>query len=231
MIRILTLLMALLFIQPSWAETNLDPLLNKVTFQLRAEQWVSTSSAVVTVGMNVASTDHDIGKVQNDVMAKLKQLSDQGIWHIISFDRQEDRSGLEAIQILAEARLPQTALANLRSKAKQISKPGQTLTIDSVIFTPSDAELRLANQNLRNDIYTQIISEIDALNKKYPDHKFYMHQINFLNAAPVLMMAKAMNAAASSPPMMVGSKQEMHASVVIASWPEQLTPKATRTVI
>lgn len=126
------------FSLPVCADVNLEPLLNKVTLQLRAEQWVTTKTALVNVGVNAAVTDQGIEKIQNDVMQKLNKLSDKGEWHIVSYNRQLDRSGLESIQMTAQARLPQSELANLRDKAKSLSKPGETFTIDAVQFTPSD---------------------------------------------------------------------------------------------
>src|SRR5262245_12903757 len=120
---------------PAWSDIQLGDIQNKITLQLQAEQWVTTKTALVNVGVNAAVTDQGIDKVQTDVMQKLNQLSDKGEWHILTFNRQLDSSGLESIQITAQARLPQSELANLRNKAKSISKPGETFTIDNIQFT------------------------------------------------------------------------------------------------
>ena len=52
----------------AWASIDVGPLLNKVTLQLQAEQWVTTKTALVTVGVNAAVADQDIGQIQADVM-------------------------------------------------------------------------------------------------------------------------------------------------------------------
>lgn len=215
---------------PVWADVNLEPLLNRVNLPLHAEQWITTKTALVSVGVNAAVTDQGIDKVQSEIMKKLSQLSSQGEWHIVSFDRQQDKTGLETIQILAEARLPQTDLADLRNKAKSISKPGETFTIDNVQFVPSQDEIRQANIALRSNIYQQIKAEIDTLNKTYPDQKYYVHTIDFLmGAAPMpmrnMMMAKAVSAPESAPPLSVGNRQELQAMVVLASMPDQIAQK------
>ncbi|RDI48824.1 hypothetical protein [Aquicella lusitana] len=223
------------FSLPVCADVNLEPLLNKVTLQLRAEQWVTTKTALVNVGVNAAVTDQGIEKIQNDVMQKLNKLSDKGEWHIVSYNRQLDRSGLESIQMTAQARLPQSELANLRDKAKSLSKPGETFTIDAVQFTPSDEEFREANNTLRNSIYQQAKMEIDTLNKQYADQKYYLHQIDFISPPIVPMpiarnevfMAKAAGAAAAQP-LSVGNKQELQATVVLASMPDQVAQKLAR---
>jgi hypothetical protein len=222
----------ILFSLPVFAEANLEPLLDKVSLQLQAEQWVTTKTALVNVSVNAAVTDQGIEKIQVEAMQKLNQLSDKSEWHIVSFDRQEDRSGLESIQIVAQARLPQSDLANLRNKAKDISKPGVTFTIDSVQFVPSETEIREANQNLRNNLYQQARAEIEALNKVYTDQKYYLHQIDFLAAVPSPMPVPqnmmAMKVASQPSPLTVGNKIQMQATVVLASMPSLVAQKLAR---
>jgi hypothetical protein len=213
-----------------WAisEESLEPLLNKVTLKLSAEQWVTTKTALVNVVVNAAVADHAIEKVQNDIMGRLNQLA-SGEWHVVSFDRQQDKSGLESIQITAQARLAQNQLANLRDKAKSISKPGETFTIDSVQFIPSEEEIRQASTLLRNSIYQQAKLEVDTLNKNFADQKYYVHQINFLlQPMPMMenmMMAKAASAPAAAQPLNVGNKQELQATVELAAMPDAVTQK------
>lgn len=227
------LALSILLASPAWAEVALEPLLNKVSLQLHAEQWVTTKTALVNVMINAAVAGQGIEKIQTQVMQKLSLISDKGEWHIVSFDRQQDRSGLESIQITAQARLPQTDLANLRDKAKAITKPGETFTIDSVQFSPSDDELKQANAMLRNNIYQQAKMEMDILNKQFIDQKYYLHQIDFNFAqAPMpmarnTMMVKMASEAAPSAPLSVGNKVELNASVVLAAMPDQVAQNLT----
>lgn len=236
MIRMYLFIACVLFAHPVWADIfSLDPLLNKVLLQLHTEQWVTTKTALVNVGVNASVSDQGIVNVQNDVIQKLNQLSNKGEWHIVTFDRQLDKSGLESIQITAQARLPPSELGSLRDKAKAISKPGETFTIDNVQFIPSEDELRQANVTLRNNIYAQAKDEINALNKVYPEQKYYLHSIDFMETPPPpaspmpmqrsnMMMAKG---ASFSGPLSVGNKVELQASIVIASLSDQVLQKLT----
>lgn len=226
---------------PTWAEDSLEPLMNSVKLQLQAEQWISTKTALVNIIINAAVTDKGIEKIQSEVMNKLNSLSTTNDWHVLSFDRQLDKSGLESIQIIAQARLPQSALANLRDKTKSMSKPGETYSLNSVQFTPSEEEIRLANVNLRNNIYQQTKDEIDTLNKAYPQQKFYLHQIDFqAPPMPMPMMqnefaATAMrgsdNMTKSAPPLTIGNKAQLQANIVLTSLPDVLLQKiATKPI-
>lgn len=228
------LILGFLFAHPVWADISLDPLLNKVSLQLRSEQWVTTKTALVSVSANASVSDQGIVNVQSDVMQKLNQLSNKGEWHIVSFDRQLDKSGLESIQIMAQARLPQTELGNLRDKAKAISKPGETFTITNVQFIPSEDEIRQSNIALRNNIYQQAKAEMDALNNLYPEQKYYLFRMDFMTppvgeppmpmAQNTMMMAK-MAYTQAPPPLSVGNKVELQANVILASAPDQLLQK------
>jgi len=226
------LITGLIIALPVWADNDLEPLLNKVTLQLQTEQWVTTKTALVGVSVNAAVTAQGIDQVQADVMQKLNQLSSKGEWHIVSFNRQQDSSGLESIQIIAQARLPQSELSSLRNIAKSVSKPGETFTVDNIQFNPSEDEMRQANISLRNNIYAQAKAEVDALNKVYPEQKYYLHQIDFNFMPPVepvpmaqstMLMAKSVRMAAA--PLAVGNKAQMQANVVLASMPDQLAQK------
>lgn len=221
---------------PTWAQVSFEPLLNKVSLHLHAEQWVTTKSALVTVTVNAALTDNGIEKIQSQVIQKLSQIA-SGDWHVVSFDRNQDKSGLENVTMVAQARLAQTDLGSLRDKAKNLSKPGETYTLSSVQFTPSDAESQQANIALRNDIYQQAKNEIDSLNKSYPDQKFYLHRIDF-NSSPVPLiepmansympkMAMSASSAPPTPPLAVGNKQVMDANVELAAMPGVLSQKLT----
>lgn len=212
------------FMMPAWSATNVEALLNTVTLRLNAEQWVTTKTALVTIGINVSVSDNDLGKAQSRILDKLNQLNKTD-WHILSFDRSQDQSGLEKIQASAQARLAENALAGLRDKAKEISKPGETFTLDNVQFVPTEDEIRSANAVLRGNIYQQAKTELDQLNKMYPDQKYYIHQINFVSdVVPAPMMQAKMNAISmastgSNAALDVGDKLRISAVVIVSAAP------------
>jgi len=218
-------LFTMLFMIPAWGDTNLEALLNKVTLRLNAEQWVTTKTALVTVGINVSVSDNDLGKIQSRIIDKLNQIG-KADWHILTFDRTLDQSGLEKIQASAQARLPDNVLAGLRDNAKAMSKPGETFTLDNVQFIPSEDEIRNANAVLRSNIYQQVKIELDQLNKLYPEQKYYLHQINFLaeimpGPLPqnVMLVQTKIRAASANAALEVGDKLRISAVVVLSAAP------------
>lgn len=229
--KIAGIMLGMMVMVPAWADVDLSSLLNKVSLQLKADKWVTSQTAKVIVSVDAGLSDQGIEALQTKVMGKLGQISNQGVWHIVSFTRQQDKSGLENVHLMAEARLPQTALADLRGKAKGITKPGEAYTVTDVQFTPSDEELTVANKALRSMIYQQARAEIEVLNKDYPEQKFYLYQIDFnaTNVMPVYEM-RTMNVAASGAssapqPLNVGNKQTMLATVILAAIPDVIAKK------
>jgi hypothetical protein len=222
---------SLLIGSPVWADSEGQAgLLNKVIFKLNAEQWVPSKTALVSVGINAGVSDAALEKIQDDVLKKLNQLTNKGEWHITTFNRNLDQSGLENVQMQAQARLPSSALPNLRDKAKAMSKAGETYTLDNIEFTPSEDELREANIALRSNIYLQAKDEMDRINKAYPDQKYYMHDINFISSMmpmPMaengnrIMMASAMKMGGGGGDLAVGNKLVISATVVVAALPDQ----------
>ncbi|EKD54755.1 MAG: hypothetical protein ACD_60C00046G0002 [uncultured bacterium] len=217
------IVISLFWLMPAFGDTLLEPLLNTVTLQLSAEQWVASKTALVTIGINASVSDNDLDKTQSHLLDKLNQLAGKAEWHIVSFNRSLDQSGLEKVQAQAQARLTGNLLAGLRDKAKSLSKPGETFNLDNVQFIPSDDEIRDANMALRNTIYQQAKAEVDQLNKSYADQKYYVHQINFLgmlSPGPIqntLFMKAAMPVASNG--LAVGGKLRIIATVVLAAAP------------
>lgn len=222
--------LALLFLSTSVYADNDDFFINKIHLQLNAQKWVTTQTALVSVSINAAVQTQGIDKVTASVQEHLKKISATGTWNITSLQRSEEKSGLESVQMRAEARLPQNELSDLRDKAKLISTPGEAFKIESIVFKPSDEDVRSAETDLRQDIYTQAKAEIDRLNKVYPEQKFYIHAINFISP-PMPMAMSMMQMRAEGPPMRqggqsmsmssssldVGNKREIIADVVIGS--------------
>ena len=224
--RLIILLLSLILSLPVMALNNSPDTgyLNQVMFRLTAEQWVSSKTALVTIGINAGVSDVGVEKLQTQVLSKLQKISDQGEWHIISMERNQDQSGLEKVQMQAQARLSTAALSGLRDKAKSISQPGETYTLDNLQFSPSEEELRIANANLRASIYSQAKDELERLNKAFPDQKYVIHNIDFVGnlmmAAPMVQntyMAMKMNQGNAPLPLAVGDKLSVGATVSLAS--------------
>ena len=200
------------------------PALNKVTYEVSAEEWAKTSTVMVNVGVDAVFNEDKLEQVRADILKKLNQLTPNAQWHVTNFARNQDQSGLERLQMQAQARVNNTALGNLRQQAKSLSKPGETITILNIDYSPSLAEIEATRMELHKQIYNQAKKELVELNQMYPNQKYYLHNIEFLSQPrlpepqPMMRMSlMATNAKSDAMPMPVSDKVIVAARVTLAS--------------
>jgi len=198
------------------------PVLNQVIYQTSAETWVSTQTAEVIVSVNATLNENQLAKAHSNILNKLNNIA-KSDWHITQFNRSPNESGLEQLQILAQTRLPETALSDLRDQAKKSSKPGETFKVESITFEPTLAETEAARKQLRDEIYQKTQAELTELNKHYANQHYLVHKIDFTeNVTPQpmprpRMMMMAENTAGSAPPVTVANKMTITANIALVS--------------
>lgn len=188
--------------QLGYAEAKPPPI-NQIQMQLTLEEWAKTSTAKVIVNVAAMLNQGGLATTQKTINNKLSRISSKGEWHITNFNRYKDSSGLERVNISAQARLPEAELPGLRSRANKISRPGEKFTIGAVDFTPSLADVERTRKALREKMYQQIGVELAKINKSYGTQKFFVHGVNFIPGSqpvPMQKMQTRMFAAAEAAP-------------------------------
>jgi hypothetical protein len=199
-------------------------ILNQVSFDVTGEQWVSTKTARVIIAVNAGVGEDKLNTAYTEMTQKLQKLIGNSQWHITGFERSTDKSGLEQLYVTAETRLPESELATLKSRLKAASKAGEAYTVASVDYIPSLIEREAAQTALRNQIYNQIKTEVTQLNAAYPNQKYSVHNIEFIenSPAPTPMLMGAMvrqAASATNAAMPVSNNLQLRAHVVLATEP------------
>lgn len=166
-----------LSINSAFAHNNPPPLDN-VSFTLTAQEWAKTTTAKVTVGIHAALNKIALAKMRTQIMDNLNKIA-KGNWHITSFERSQDSSGLEKLYVEAEARINEADLTNVNNLAKDISESGINYKIINVDFTPSLDDIEKVKKSLREKIYNEARAEIATLNNVYPEQKYTLHNVRF----------------------------------------------------
>lgn len=154
------------------------PPLNRIHFQLSAEQWVTTKTALVTIGVDASLNQKGMDDMQQQVNDSLQTLATGVTWQMTDYERNEDASGLERVHIEEQARLTSDQLTNIRTKTDTLSKPGIKYSVSDIQFTPSLADIQASQDALRAKLYMQIKQEMDLLDKTY-DQEFHVHNLQF----------------------------------------------------
>lgn len=183
-LALLALTLGFLMVSPvARAEDAVKPD-DRVTFDLTAEDWVTTQTARVSVNVNAAVAGAGVATARKDMQKAVEDLA-KGEWRLTSFNRGEDSSGLERWNAVYEARLPESALGGLHDAAKKVSRAGMQLTILDVDFSPTLAEIEAARAALRVQLYKQINDQLAALNTVLPARSYRISEIDFSTSAPM----------------------------------------------
>lgn len=190
------LLSAGLFVSPLIrAEEVEKPLLNTVHVNLWGEKWVQTSTAKVVVSVDAVLDKTGLEQTHQKLTQKLKQISSAAEWHITQFIRTQDPSGLEKVNVQAEARLPEGELSGLREHAEKVSKPGEKFEIADVYFEPTMEDMERTRDALRAELYEKAKKELERINALYPERKYFLHRVVFDGLLmPLEQQPKAMQA-------------------------------------
>lgn len=213
------------------AVENIPPLpqppqlvLDKISFQVSAKQWVTTQTALLSVSVNVTLASADLIKARTDIMDRLNKIA-KGDWHLVEFNRSQDSSGLEKLYVRAQARIKQEALTDIYKNAKSVSVPGVQYEISSVDFKPSFTETQEVLTQIRQQLYQQVNDELARINKTYPGQNYSVSNVIFVDdsfSQPRPIQAKEMNAMvlsaqASTPALTVSNELILSAIVEVAS--------------
>lgn len=137
---------------------------DQVSLSLALEDWVETQTARTEVAVDAALPGADAGKARAQMLAAVKELAQGAVWRFTAFDHASDTSGLERWHGILEARLPEAQLGGLSDRAKQASKPGLQLTVQTIDFSPTLAELEVGKAKLRGEMYKKINESLQQLN-------------------------------------------------------------------
>lgn len=175
----------------AWADDNQPQ--SQVSFTLTADNWVTSHSAEVTIAVHALLTQDQLADAQSNILHSLRNISAKGEWKIIQMQRTQNQANLEQLEILAQARLPNDALTDLRAAAKQESKQGETYEIQSMDYSPTNDELEAAQANLRSKIYEMAKAELQRLNSVFNNQSYILFSINFNNPQPIQPMYQKVN--------------------------------------
>ena len=195
-----------------------------VSMSLLTEDWVQTQTARTEMAVDASLPGSDAGKVRGDILTSVRSLAQGADWRFTVFDRNQDASGLEHWHAVVEARLPETQLGGLSDRAKQASKPGLQIKVQSVDFSPTLAEIEATRAKLRSDMYKKVNEALAQLNQSEPDRKYRIMHIDFnglVTAPPLQKMARTMAApmpdAEMSSDVAVSEKAQLRANVTFAA--------------
>lgn len=152
---------------------------DEITLSLRAEGFVETGTALVTMAFDTALEGAGVATMRDRLNEVLGGFAKNSEWRFTRFDRVVDPAGLERWRVEAEARLPEGDLAGLADKAKAASRPGIQVRLAGIDFTPTLDEREAGFAKLRAEIYAQAEAELARLKAAIADRPYRIKRVNF----------------------------------------------------
>ncbi|MDX9689843.1 MAG: hypothetical protein EOM37_00970 [Proteobacteria bacterium] len=212
-------LLALFFlvspISTAMAENSYKPD-DTVSIQLSAEDWVTTKSARVVVGVEAAVSEKTAGTMRADMTDAINKVV-KADWRLVSFTRSQDNTGMERWSTIFEARVPEASLNGLNEQAKKQSKAGMQIQVVDIDFSPTLAETQDATNKLRTQIYKMATEQLGVLNQSVAGRSYRIGNIDFqgsggtFSAQNMARSTKMMRAQASTMMEMAVSSDAMSA--------------------
>lgn len=162
--------------EPAQVERQ-GPADDEVVLELTVEDWVETRTATVRIAADLAVESGRFGAARQDLVETLQGFGTGAEWRIVDFGKLGDDAGFERWRLVAEARVPEAALSELAGKARQATRPGRALGVESIDYTPTLAEREAVLDRLRAQLYARVAKEIEALHKAFPDRRFRVRSL------------------------------------------------------
>lgn len=213
-----------------------SPVDDRIVMNLVAEDWVKTETARVVIDVEASVSGAMAGNARAEMMDAVNDVS-KADWRLTNFSRSQDQTGMERWSASFEARLPENKLGGLADAAKKNSKAGMQLSVDTIDFSPTLAEVQAGYSSLREQLYKNAKDQLTTLTSALPDRGYRIALIDFTDgvddndgmekaAAPRMMRVMAMaggNGAAdsSAAPMEKAQKIVQTAHVVFAAMPDK----------
>lgn len=189
---LVTAICLLFLATPAWADNEpKDPA--QIVLQLVEEDWVETDTARVVLQLKTLLTDGAEAEPVVDPKAMFAPVADAD-WQMTRFQRGQTDTGFEQWVIVAEARVPQSALTGIYDRVKAATSRGRSMSVVEIDFTPSLAERQATAAKLRAALYKRASAEAATIAKQFPDRGFQVQRVDFHDGGqpqPVMMRTQA----------------------------------------
>jgi len=231
----------LMSVLPAHADDGTKPD-DEVSFNLSAEEWVTTKTARVVLNVQAAVNASNAGSMRSDMIKAVNEIAKTD-WRMTDFSRTQDQTGMDRWSVSFEARLPENDLNSMTDKAKKASKAGMQISVDNMDFSPSLDEMEASRAALRLRLFKEAGEQLSALNTALPGRTYRISSITFdmPSHSPAFrrgqskgMMERASMAMAPAPiasndmgsGASVSQKLVVSAHVIYAALPPVTTPTA-----
>lgn len=153
---------------------------NQITLQLQEEGWVTSKTALVTVGIQAATSKDDSVQLIQQITNKLKSvITDSSPWKLVGLSTEKNSAGLMAISATMNARLNNDQLTQLQGAIDKLNKAGEQFTIQNIDYQPQLSEISAEKTRLRDLIYHDVLEQQKVINTAFSSTNYQLQTLMF----------------------------------------------------
>lgn len=142
------------------------------------EDWLESDTAELTIDIDASADDTDSVELRSTIKDSLKKLIDTE-WRFVRVRRYTDRSGREAWQVAAQARVPENEISNLGSRTKALGKVGLQFRVGNVDYSPTKEQVEELKRKMRSKVNKLITDELTALNSELSGRQWRVSTVTY----------------------------------------------------
>lgn len=155
-----------------------------IDLELTREHTVVNETVKVVAHIAALVTAQDDAALRAELRDTMNRLIAGAEWQFSNMNRATDATGIERLTVTATARVSEKENSNLDGRAKQVSRPGLTISGVSVDTSIPRAQLDKAAADLRVELLTAAKEEAIRLSAVFAvlpgsDGAYRVHSVNF----------------------------------------------------
>lgn len=158
----------------------MDHIQDCVNIELTVEEAIVSDTVKVSLNVVLATKAEEATDVRGTITSALKNILDVD-WAFTRLDRSTNRSGLEEVEATATARVQESSVAGIATRAKDNSAEGLQITVGELDYNPARNVIDETIVRLRKTIYQKAMEEIATLNEVagFANTEWRLGSVNF----------------------------------------------------
>ncbi len=155
--------------------------MDTLNLSFTVEDWLDSETAELTIDIDASVEGSDALELRTDIKNSLKELIDTE-WRFVRVNRHTDRTGREAWQVAAQARVDESEISNLGGRTKKLGRVGLQYRVGRVDYSPTQNQVEELNRNLRTKVNQLISDELSVLDSELAGRRWRVSSVNYDNS-------------------------------------------------
>lgn len=162
----------------------MQPIQDTINFELTVEKVIVNDTVKMVANIEaLVTTEQSDGELRAEIRTTMKKFIDTD-WQFSNLQRRADSAGFERVSLQASARVSETENYNLDARAREVSRPGLTVSYVQVDTSVPQARIDAAEQEMRLALLAKATDEATKV-ADLTRRSYRVHTVNFNTQADI----------------------------------------------